>query len=344
MRIAWIGILVVAATASALASTATLLRLSTALPPWVGLILHCAGAGACAAAARLRAGRGGVDFDAAWVTAALVPMLGPMLAWLIAPADDGTRINAHADFEAAQDARQEERKARSLSGDLDYDLSRELNAVTYREVLHRGTLDQKRNLLRSLGRRGERRHVEMMRRCLRDDDHEIRLCAHAELDRLAQGFEARIAALLPVIAEDTGEADSESRLELASIQLEFARSGVLDSEMARYWAHEAIKAADPLRYDQSSQVRATRIVGAAHAALGEHDAARRILAPLTEADTSADLLLTLAETAFAQRDLQTVRQHGLALEAAGHEVPDWITAIGDGRTAALNESLWGAGR
>ncbi len=188
----------IAAAVCGIAAGACLLGLAPGGTPF-GVGLHAAAAALCCAAARLRGAARGVELDMVAIAAVFVPVFGPALAWTFPPPrGDAGASNAHAVFEEYERATRGEKPIYTpplFTGDFDRDLSRELNTVSYVEVLRRGTIEQKRNLLRSLGRLAQPRHLAMIRKCLLDDDHEIRLCAYAEIDRLGRRQEAHLAEL-----------------------------------------------------------------------------------------------------------------------------------------------------
>ena len=62
-------------------------------------------------------------------------------------------------------------------------------------MLRDGTTDQKRNALRRLADLGQPVHFRLIRSCLLDPEHEVRLYAYSDLERAGRGYEEAIAKL-----------------------------------------------------------------------------------------------------------------------------------------------------
>ncbi|MEM7200295.1 MAG: tetratricopeptide repeat protein [Planctomycetota bacterium] len=339
----WIG---VTASIQALLSGLVFLGL---LPGWqlsLSPVLHGTAATTAMVAARLRAGRWSVETDAALITALFVPVFGPGMAWTFPRTpEEASGTNAHAAFEQYEQATDVEATAYRppiFTGDFDRDLSRELNAVSYVEVMRRGTLEQKRNLLRALGRLAQPRHLAMIRQCLLDDEQEIRLCAYAEVARLGREHEEGIADLKLACSGSprATAAEDDPWVQLAAAQLDYAASGVLDVEMGRFYLMEAVKSAEAVLQEVPEHWRVALTKAKAYLGLAEHANAIATLDVLPAEDQERpDVILTRAEIAFDQRDFPTARDLAEQLRRQRLSLPEWLAALGRPPQSTLHV-LW----
>jgi len=298
---------------------------------FASLALHFLAAPLCLSAARRRhPAASQVERDTVVLTAIFVPVFGPVLAWAYprVPKEEAA-TNAHEMFERYEGhvrPRIPEYERTLFTGDHDRDLARELDAESYYEVLRHGKTDQKRNALRRLADLGERKHLELIRRCLRDPEHEVRLYAYAELERLGQLHDSRIAkagrdrAAQPQIpAAPTALADAH---------LAYAQSGVLDEGMAAYHYQAAIRNAQAAIELGDAEPDAPLIAALAHGELGRHAEAMAALDQVHEAHRSLPKArIVRARLAFRRRDFTAARDEAVALSTAGDAMPDWLKSL-----------------
>ena len=228
------------------------------------LLFHLCASILSLVAARLSGVKGGRDCDAVLMTALFVPLFGPALAWMMPVQDDAEALAARVMLEQVESRLEQGADyARPLyQGDFEADLARQVNSVSYYEVLETGDLEQKRDALRKLARLGEPRHLALLMRTLEDPEQELRLCAYLELDRVRQRHERTIAkrqkaveawkaweqwladveqygeqgaAAMPAMDEETARSDPEQlRTALARAHLDYAVSGCLDVTMRQF--------------------------------------------------------------------------------------------------------------
>ena len=271
-----------------------------------------------------------VENDLVLFTALCVPFFGPPMAWTMPFEErpDGPVENAHEVFERYAEhvkpaAPDYERTL--FTGDYARDMARELDCESYHEVLRHGSTDQKRNALVRLADLGQPQHFRLIRHCLLDPEHEVRLYAYNELDRAARTFESVIAKCSKRV--DAGDRDAESLLPLAQAYFDYAASGILDTEMAAFYFRSAERFASEL----SGVLEALWLKAAALARLREFDAAKEVLAALPpEARNHPKSCLVRADMAFRSRDFAAAREEAALIRQYGEEPPDWLAALEGG--------------
>ena len=227
----------------------------------VAALLHAIAAVLSAKAARMRRpDLGVVEHDLVFLTSLFVPIFGPGLAWTMPHAEAPAKVeDAHQVFERYADhvepaAPEYERTL--FTGDYEKDLARELDAESHYEVLRHGSTDQKRNALRKLADLGDPKHFLLIRRCLVDPEHEVRLYAYAELERCSRIFEEEIGKRSRELQGD--ESDTETLLALAQAYYDYAASGVHDEEMAAFYFRSAERFANRVTGKSRGRVAAGR--------------------------------------------------------------------------------------
>ena len=324
-----------AGTAVGCAAAAAFLELIPGSSLYRALVLHLVSVVLVAVAALLRGAQRGVELDAVVVIATFVPVVGPALAWTFpsGKSKDGV-ANAHAVFESYEAATKSQKpsyRPAIFTGNFEKDLSREINTVSYAEVLRRGTLEQKRNLLRTLGRRATHRDLEMIRQCLFDDEQEIRLCAYAEIDRLSRQHETEVAKLKSECeAETSADSPAEEQLvNLAEAQLNYACSGIMDEEMAKFWLMETEKSADAVLTSNPGNWRAARTKAKCKSESKDYEGAIQCLDDLPSPKSDRpEIWLARAEVAFRTRDFSTARKQANKLRSKRLQLPPWLAALG----------------
>jgi len=290
--------------------------------------LHIAAAGLSLLAARRRrsAPLGPVEKDLVFFTALLVPVFGPALAWSMPHEISPEKVeNAHEMFERYEEhvkpaAPDYERTL--FTGDYEKDLARELDAESYHEVLRHGSTDQKRNALRRLADLGEPKHFLLIRSCLLDPEHEVRLYAYSELDRSAQRFEQTIAKRSKEVEQ--GSESEEALLPLTEAYFDYAASGIQDEEMAAFY----FRSAERFAARMSGSVEGVWMRAAALARLKEFEQAEAMLATLGAAEQAHPRSCVVrADIAFRRRDFAAARAEAATMRAGGSEPPPWLAAL-----------------
>ncbi len=327
-----LAIPVALATGLEAAAAALVLGLNRLGPLALALLLHVlASSLAVVAARRRRAATTVVERDLVWTTAFCVPIFGPPMAWaLMRPAESEEAENAHAVFDRYADHVKPavaDYERTLFTGDYDRDLARELDAESYHEVLRHGTTGQKRNALHRLADLGEPKHLALVRQCLLDPEHEVRLYAYAEIERASRGFEEEIAKRSRQLEEREGA--PEALLALAKVHLDYASSGVHDEEMATFYYRTAARFAAQVRAAPEPPPEATWVEASALARVGEHDDALAKIAALPpDAQAHPRSCLARAEVAFRRRDFAGARAEAERMRAAGEAPPAWLEALG----------------
>ncbi len=297
----------------------------------VGIGLHLGAAQLSMWAARERRGGPllGPERDTVFVMAMFVPVVGPALAWALPHRSETREIeDAHELFERYLEHVEPltPTHERSLfTGNETRDLARELDVETFAQVLREGAPDQRRNAVRRLVERGGPSHMARVRRCLIDLDEEVRLFAHAELDRVLKTHRRSIHDALDDVAEC---ADADSHTAVAEAHLELAESGILDAaasashhRLARQSATTALSMGGP-------RVDAAKVAAVAHSRLGEHGTAVEIIESLsTEEQRLADVREIRASVAFARRRYGVARALGERLVRHNDDLPNWLDAL-----------------
>lgn len=283
-----------------------------------------------AAAVRRRHDLAVVERDIVFWTALAVPLFGPALAWAMPrpPATEEEK-NAHRVFDeysehVKPDAPDYERSV--FTGDYERDVARELDAESYHEVLRHGNTDQKRNALRRLAEMGEPRHLALVRRCLLDPDHEVRLYAYSEIERLSRDYEEEIARRAKELEEHPG--DTEALLALARCYFEYAESGIHDQEMGAFYYRSAQRFAGEAHRNPEAEPEATWIEARSLGRVGEFDEALERLAALSpDQQALPESCIARADLAYRRRDFDAVREEAERVRAAGGELPEWLAAL-----------------
>ncbi|MGH7163653.1 MAG: hypothetical protein ACREID_09220 [Planctomycetota bacterium] len=306
----------------------------SALALLLALALHALACSLVIPAARRRRGAfSPVEHDAMLLTAACVPLFGPPLAWALprprAKEVEASVENAHAVFERYEQyvrPHVPDHERTLFTGDYDKDLARELDAESYHEVLRHGQTDQKRNALKRLADMGEPRHLELVRRCLVDPDHEVRLYAYSELERLARVHEEEIAKRDRAVASDPS--DVAALRAMAEAHLRYGASGIQDDEMAAYHFRLAIRFAARAAEAGDRGPDAAIIESVSYCRLKEYGAAADALQRLApELQGLPRVRIARAEIGYRQRDFETARGEAVELAAAGEKMPDWLEAL-----------------
>jgi tetratricopeptide (TPR) repeat protein len=298
---------------------------------FAALALHFAAAALALKAALRRHPRASVvERDTVVLTALFLPVFGPALAWSFPRLPkEAEPINAHEMFERYEThvrPRIPEYERTLFTGDHDRDVARELDAESYYEVLRHGKTDQKRNALRRLADLGERKHLELIRRCLRDPEHEVRLYAYAELERLAHVHDARIARAGREAASRPN--DPAGPRDLADAHLAYAQSGILDEGMAAYHYRAAVQHAQRALDLDDPEPDAPLIAALALGELGRHAEALAYLDQVPEAHRAlGKVRIVRARLAFRRRDFPAARAEAIALAQANEPTPEWLRAM-----------------
>jgi len=314
------------------AAAALVLGLNRLAPLALALVLHAfASCLATVAARRRRAALTPVERDLVLTTAFCVPIFGPPMAWaMLRPEESEEPENAHAVFDRYADHVKPavaDYERTLFTGDYERDLARELDAESYHEVLRHGTTGQKRNALRRLADLAEPKHLALVRQCLLDPEHEVRLYAYAEIERASRVFEEEIARRSRQLEEAAGAPDA--LLALATVHLAYAASGIHDEEMATFYYRTAARFAAQVRLAPAPPPDATWVEARALARTGDHDEAlARIAALPAEAQAHPQSCLARAEIAFQRRDYAAARGEAERIRAAGEEPPAWLAALG----------------
>ena len=296
-----------------------------------GIGLHVAAALLAWWAARLRRDDlGAAERDLVLYTGLLVPLFGPPLAWALPrPKDKEEEKNAHRVFEEYSEHVKPDRPdyERTLfTGDYAADLARELDAESYHEVLRHGSTDQKRNALRRLAELGEPQHLDLIRKCLLDPEHEVRLYAYSELERSSRNYEEAIASGAKALKADPD--DLEATQEMARTYLNYAGTGIHDASMAAFYFRAAQRYAKTARGLGAEGPEMGWIEACALGRIGEFEGAEAALAALPASDQEqARTCLIRAEIAFLRRDYAMARVQAEQLKATGTELPGWLAAL-----------------
>lgn len=320
---------------SALAVVMTINRIEW-LP--VALLLHVLAARfAGHAAAVRRDDLTRTERDAVVWLAALVPMFGPALAWWMPmpPAQENEEdesdevINAHEMFERYEEhvkPHSPDYERTLFTGDYAKDLARELDAESYAEVLRHGNTDQKRNALRRLATLGEPKHFALIRGCLLEPSHEVRLYAYAELEKAGRFYETEIAQLSRRLTRRPRNV--EALLGMARIQFRYASSGIHDREMATFYYKSVLLFAHRARDAGAEGPAATWLAASAAARIGDTPQALAELQSLTDEEQKlAESCLVRAAIHFEARAFDLARAEADRIESSGGFVPSWLDAL-----------------
>ncbi|MCB9917233.1 MAG: HEAT repeat domain-containing protein [Planctomycetes bacterium] len=296
------------------------------------LFFHVCAAFVAVFAARQCGVRGLREYDAVFITAILVPLFGPALAWMM-PVESNEEADASREMLEQVERRldHEEDYARPFyRGDFEADLARQVNSVSYKEVLQTGDLEQKRDAIRKLARLGEPRHMMMVARLLDDDDSELRLCAYLELDRVRQAHERVIGDLIESLRADHIHPVREIalRAELADANLEYAISGTLDETMRVFRVDRCLEQCDLALALDPHHTRSIVIKARGLCERAELEEAECLLANLPDEIWSHPSIRGLrARIRFEMRDFKAAKEIGFEMLRQFMDPPRWLHAL-----------------
>lgn len=322
----------VAATAlleTAAAATVTMTEDVRALA--LGLALHLLAAFlGRRAARRRRADLSKVESDLVLIAGIAIPLFGPFAAWALPrPPRTEAPPNAHEVFSNYADHVKPavpDYERTLFTGNYDKDMARELDVESYHEVLVHGTTDQKRNALGRLAELGETKHFRLIRHCLLDAEHEVRLYAYSELERASRRYEEEIAQRARELKEHPDQ--GEPLLAIARAYFEYAATGIHDEQMGAWYYRSAEQYAAQARRLLGDEPEPVWIQARAFGRLGDYDRAKGLLLELTEAQQNLpESCLARAELAYARRDFLAARAELARLREAGTEPPPWLAAL-----------------
>ncbi|MEM8882736.1 MAG: hypothetical protein AAGD14_01550 [Planctomycetota bacterium] len=271
-----------------------------------------------------------------WI-AALVPMFGPPLAWWMPmppPQEDEEDepeevINAHEMFERYEQhvkPHRPEYERTLFTGDYERDLARELDAESYVEVLRHGDTNQKRNALRRLATLGEPKHFALIRSCLLDPLHEVRLYAYAELEKASREYEDEIAELSHKLGRRPKNV--EALMAMARVQFRYASTGIHDEAMATFYFKTVAKFAQRAREAGANGPEPVWLIARSYGRMGETEEALAAIAGLPEDQQAMpESCLVRARIRFEARDFEAARVEADRIEAGGGELPGWLRAL-----------------
>ncbi|MHC4940370.1 MAG: tetratricopeptide repeat protein [Planctomycetota bacterium] len=304
----------------------------------IALLLHLLAARCAVRAAHVRReDLTRTERDAVNWLALLVPMFGPVLAWWVPKPtaqeseeeESAEVINAHEMFERYEEHVKPHRPdyERTLfTGNYARDLARELDAESYFEVLRHGNTNQKRNALRRLATLGEPKHFALIRGCLLEPSHEVRLYAYAELERSSRVYEDEIAELSRQLARRPKRI--EALLAMARVQFRYAASGIHDDSMAAFYFKTVIAFAQRAMDAGAQGPEPIWLVARALARRGDTDEAMEAIASLPAEDQEMEeSCLVRAAIHFEARDYESARVEADRIEAVGGDVPGWLHAL-----------------
>jgi hypothetical protein len=276
-----------------------------------------------------------VESDLVLLTGFAVPVFGPIVAWTMPrPPEEEAPRNAHDVFTSYSDhvkPMTPDHERTLFTGDYDRDMARELDVESYHEVLAHGTTDQKRSALVRLAELGETKHFRLVRKCLLDPEHEVRLYAYSELERASRRFEEEIGQRARELQAHPEQGDAP--LALARAYFDYAESGIHDDAMAAWYYRSAERYAAEGRRLLGDAPEPVWIQARALGRLGEFDRARALLLELSEGQQRLpESCLARAELAFARRDFLAARAELVRLREVGAEPPAWLQAL-EGRRA-----------
>jgi hypothetical protein len=173
---------------------------------------------------------------------------------------------------------------------------------------------------------GAPRHFDLVRRCLLDPEHEVRLYAYSELERCGRVFEEEIAKRSRELDKRPGKPDA--LLALARAQFAYADSGIHDSGMAAFYFRTAARFATQARAAAPNDPEPIWIEARALARLKEYEEAETCLERLTpEQQEMPETCIARADVAFRKRDFEAARAEAEKLRAQDAELPGWLAAL-----------------
>ncbi len=300
---------------------------------WVfyGTLMHFVAAAFCwFAARRRRPDLASVERDVVVGTALLVPIFGPAYAWRMPhpPATEENR-NAHAVFEDYADHVRPvdaDYERTLFTGDYERDMARELDAESYHAVLRVGSTDQKRSALQRLAELGEPKHFQLVRLCLLDPSHEVRLYAYNELERASRFYEEALAKDSAALKKSPENA--EAYLSLARTYFAYAASGIHDSQMGAFYFQSAADFAEKARGAGHGEPDPVWVHAHALGRLGKYKEALAYMDVLTPGQQDLPTsCMVRAELAYRQRDFLGVRKETARLSGSDVKLPEWLKAL-----------------
>jgi hypothetical protein len=291
-----------------------------------------------------------VESDLVLLTAAMVPLFGPFAAWALprGPAAEKEPKPAVAGPEGEPEKPAEKAPANAhdvfvqyaahvkpavpdhertlFTGVYEKDMARELDVESYHEVLVHGTTDQKRSALHRLAELGEPKHFRLIRHCLVDPEHEVRLYAYSELEKASRRYEEEIAQRVKELKEHPQE--GAPLLAIAQAYFEYAATGIHDEQMGAWYYKSAEQNAAQARRLLGDAPEPVWVQARALGRLGEYDRAKALLLELSESQQNLpESCLARAELAYARRDFLAARAEAARLREAGQEPPPWLLAL-----------------
>ncbi len=271
-----------------------------------------------------------VESDLVLLAGIAIPLFGPLSAWALPrPKEADKPENAHEVFASYADHVKPavpDYERTLFTGNYEKDMARELDVESYHEVLVHGTTDQKRSALHRLAELGEAKHFRLIRNCLVDPEHEVRLYAYSELERASRHYEEEIAQRARELKEQGGR--GEPLLAIARAYFEYAATGIHDEQMGAWYYRSAEQYAGQARRLMGEDPEPVWIQARAFGRLGDYDRARALLLELTVAQQNlAESCLARAELAYARRDFLAARAELARLRETGTEPPPWLAAL-----------------
>lgn len=241
-----------------------------------------------------------------------VPLFGAFHAWATripsrreATSEASDLERFHEDF---LEHREDPPERSPFSGDFNKDVEMAADAESFAAVLSYGTGDHKRSALKRLADLGDARSMRLLRACLTAEDQEVRLFAHAQLERIEAPLTRRLEESGRLLAITPN--DPEAREAIADAHLALARSGTLDEEMSAWHLGESARIEE--------QVRGMRASGS--------ESSEEESQPI---DGSKDSRIREAEKALAEKDFVQLRRMAREFDIEGVEMPEWMQYVCD---------------
>jgi len=297
----------------------------------LGIALHLLSAFLGRAAARRRRPElSQVESDLVLLAGVAIPLFGPVAGWALPPPPRTKGpANAHEVFASYADHVKPavpDYERTLFTGSYEKDMARELDVESYHEVLVHGSTDQKRSALRRLAELGEPKHMRLIRQCLVDPEHEVRLYAYSELERASRRYEEEIAQRARELKEQPD--GGEPLLAIARAYFDYAATGIHDEAMGAWYYRSAEQYAAQARRLLFDDPEPVWIQARSFGRLGDYDRAKALLHELTEAQQALpESCLARAELAYARRDFLAARAESSRLRDAGAEPPPWLLAL-----------------
>ena len=242
-----------------------------------------------------------------------LPVMG-LLGCLILQLAYDRLIRAHGlaeDFQDETEQRVIEAKGLEIKKDLTTYFDEELAVQPVVDILAGYDDDLKCGAIDTLRRIGTPEAVTILKKCLSDASPEVRHNAHTALTRLDETFVQAIKEARKPL--DAGEPKAVHHLRHAGYCIDYANSGLLDSDTRRYYLEMARNAYLAARETGASDTEQTLKLGRLELQLGHFDqAAGHFQSILTGEPGNATALIGLAEVHYTRGDavqLQTVVRH-----------------------------------